>query len=157
MKIKLCDPLFPSFQNRTFEFRADTCSYPRIKLSKAYGPDVSSFRPFPRPTLLCPQKLSESMHVEMAPKGIHVQCQVPFFVATKLSKIRKPSIGTPSPKTYAKYGVAAIGYGAVECPYWAHKVQRWLLAVIPMSENFVFTIHKGLRVKGFKKLEAKKD
>lgn len=33
------------------------------------------------------QKLSESMNVEMAPKGIHVQCQVPLMVATKLAKV----------------------------------------------------------------------
>lgn len=89
--------------------------------------------------------------------GIHIQCQVPLLVATKLAKIRKASIGTPSPKTYAKYGVAAIGYGAVVSPYWAHKLQLWVLAVVPKSENFVFAMHKGLRAKALKKLEAKKD
>ncbi|CAM9190786.1 unnamed protein product [Ascophyllum nodosum] len=102
-------------------------------------------------------KLSESMHVEMAPKGIHVQCQVPLLVATKLAKIRKPSVGSPSPKTYAKYGVAAIGHGAVVSPYWAHKLQLWVLSVVPGSTIFVFNMHKGLRAKALKKLATKKE
>lgn len=44
--------------------------------------------PCPRPPrLYAMQKLSESMNIEMAPKGVHVQCQVPLMVATKLAKV----------------------------------------------------------------------
>lgn len=97
------------------------------------------------------------MNVEMAAKGIHVQCQVPLLVATKLAKIRKPTLTAPSPAAYAKAGVAAIGYGSVVSPYWAHKMQLFVLAVVPWSETFVFSMHKGLRARALKKLEAKKD
>eukprot|EP00903_Cladosiphon_okamuranus_P007631 g7400.t1 len=102
-------------------------------------------------------KLSESMNVEMAPKGIHVQCQVPLMVATKLSKIRKSSLTVPSPKAYAKAGVGAIGYGAVVSPYWSHKLQLLALRVIPGSDAFVFKMHKGIRARALKKLASKKD
>ncbi|CAM9740926.1 unnamed protein product [Hapterophycus canaliculatus] len=102
-------------------------------------------------------KMSESMHVEMAAKGIHVQCQVPLMVATKLAKIRKASLTAPSPATYAKAGVGAIGYEAVVSPYWAHKMQLLVLKVVPWSEAVVFNIHKGLRARAFKKLASKKD
>lgn len=97
------------------------------------------------------------MNVEMAPKGIHVQCQVPLLVATKMSKIRKTSVTAPSPADYAKAGVAAIGYGAVESPYWSHKLQLFLLSIMPWSEAYVFSMHKSLRARGFKKLASKKD
>lgn len=97
------------------------------------------------------------MHVEMAAKGIHVQCQVPLLVATKLAKIRKASLTAPSPKAYAKAGVASIGYGAVVSPYWTHKLQLFALSVVPWSESVVFSMHKGLRARALKKLAAKKD
>lgn len=97
------------------------------------------------------------MNVEMAPKGIHVQCQVPLLVATKLAKIRKASLTAPSPVTYAKSGVAAIGYDAVISPYWAHKLQLFVLGIVPWSENVVFSMHKGLRARALKKLASKKD
>lgn len=101
--------------------------------------------------------MSESMNVEMAAKGIHVQCQVPLLVATKLAKIRKASLTAPSPKSYAKAGVAAIGYGAVVSPFWSHKLQLFALSLIPFSEKYVFGMHKGLRARALKKLASKKD
>lgn len=93
----------------------------------------------------------------MAPKGIHVQCQVPLMVATKLSKVRKASLTIPSPQAYAKAGVGAIGYGAVVSPYWSHKVQLLALRVIPGSSAVVFNMHKGIRARALKKLASKKD
>lgn len=97
------------------------------------------------------------MNVEMAPKGIHVQCQVPLMVATKLAKVRKPSWDKPSPSSYAKAGVGAIGYESVVSPYWSHKLQLWVMGMVPSSEKFVFSLHKSLRERALKKLAAKKD
>ena len=97
------------------------------------------------------------MNVEMAAKGIHVQCQVPLMVATKLAKIRKASLTAPSPTAYAKAGVRAIGYEAVVSPYWSHKLQLLALRVVPWSESVVFNMHKGLRARALKKLASKKD
>lgn len=101
------------------------------------------------------QKLSEAMNIEMAPKGVHVQCQAPLLVATKLSKIRRPKWDTPSPATYAKSGVAAIGYEAVVSPYWAHKLQVWAMGIVPGASTIFFNMHKGLRARALKKLAAK--
>lgn len=109
------------------------------------------------PCLSALQKLSESLNVEMAPKGIHVQCQVPLMVATKLAKVRKATWDKPSPASYAKAGVAAIGHEAVVSPYWSHKLQLWVMSMVPGSENFVFSLHKSLRARALKKLAAKKD
>ena len=43
---------------------------------------------------------SESLNAEYKGKGIHVQCQVPLFVATKLAKIKNASLFVPSPATF---------------------------------------------------------
>ena len=41
--------------------------------------------------------------------ALDLQCQVPYFVATKMSKIRKASLTVPSPAAFAAAGIAAIG------------------------------------------------
>lgn len=72
-------------------------------------------------------------------------------------QVRKPTLTTPSPASYAKAGIAAIGYEAVVSPYWAHKLQLWVMALIPGSTKVVFSMHKSLRARALKKLAAKKD
>lgn len=85
-----------------------------------------------------------------------MQCQIPLFVATKLAKIKKTSIFTPSPSTYAKSAVAAIGFETVVSPYWSHALQIWALTTLPefVVARIVFSMHKGIRAAGMKK-EAK--
>ena len=53
---------------------------------------------------------SRALNYELKSKGVHVQCQVPMFVATKLAKIKNTSLFVPSTTAYAKAAVAAIGY-----------------------------------------------
>ena len=99
------------------------------------------------------QFLSEALALEYGPKGISVQCCVPAFVTSKLSKIRKPSITTPTPATFAKSLVAAIGYETVSIPYWAHAIQLYIFGLVPsaLSNSFVMNMHKGLRSRALKK------
>ena len=49
---------------------------------------------------------SKAMNAELASFGIHVQCQVPLFVATKLAKIKHASLFVASPSGYARAAVA---------------------------------------------------
>jgi 17beta-estradiol 17-dehydrogenase / very-long-chain 3-oxoacyl-CoA reductase len=100
---------------------------------------------------------SRALHYELAPLKIHVQCQVPLFVATKLAKIKKSSLFVPSPGAYARSAVKAIGYDPVISPYWAHALQVWLLISLPewVSAAITMNIHKDIRKRGMKK-EAKK-
>ena len=53
---------------------------------------------------------SRALNAELAGKGIHVQCQIPLYVATKLAKIKNASLWVASPSDYARAAVAAIGY-----------------------------------------------
>ncbi|CAM9480930.1 unnamed protein product [Phaeothamnion confervicola] len=101
-------------------------------------------------------KMSESLHYEMAPKGVHVQCQVPLLVATKLAKVR-PAWDKPSPDAYARAAVRAVGYEPVSSPYWSHALQLWVMSTLPFAvvNKVVYGMHLGLRKRALKKLEGK--
>lgn len=84
---------------------------------------------------------------------VHVQCQVPLFVSTKLAKIRHASLTVPTPANYAKYAVAAIGYETVVSPYITHSPYLWLISALPewLSVAITGAMHKGIRAAGMKK------
>lgn len=102
---------------------------------------------------------SRSLHHEYAGKGVVVTCQSPYFVATKLAKIRHSSLFTPSPATFAQAAVAAIADGDSTVPYWAHAVQDWV--VTQCLPAFVLhaqlnSLHQDIRSRYLKKLAAEK-
>lgn len=45
-------------------------------------------------------ELSRDLAAELAAYGVTVENQAPFYVATKMSKIRKPRLDAPSPKVW---------------------------------------------------------
>jgi 17beta-estradiol 17-dehydrogenase / very-long-chain 3-oxoacyl-CoA reductase len=100
---------------------------------------------------------SKALNAEYKEKGIHVQCQIPLFVATKLAKIKSASLFVASPKGYARAAVAAIGFENIVSPFWSHAMQMWLLLSLPdwIGTAITFSMHKGIRAKGMKK-EAEK-
>jgi len=97
---------------------------------------------------------SRSLHFELKSKGIHVQCQVPYFVVSKLSKLRSPSLFTPTPAGYARAGVRAIGYEPTVVPYWSHALQHSVLHSLPtgLLSQFILNHHHGV----YKRALAKK-
>lgn len=102
---------------------------------------------------------SRSLNIEYASKGISVQCQVPYFVTSKLSKIRKPNMMTPTPKTYAKAAVKAIGYESSVVPFPAHALQHYLVhEVLPRFAVvwYLTSHHFGIRKRAYRKKEAAK-
>ena len=102
---------------------------------------------------------SRSLHREYAPRGIWVSCQSPYFVASKMSKIRAASLFTPSPDGWVRAAVAAIGAPGGDAdstvPYWPHAVQDWVLRSLPRwaVTSYVVGLHKGLRARYLKKVE----
>ena len=55
-------------------------------------------------------RLTKDLAVELEPFGVTVENQAPFYVATKMSKIRRPRLDAPSPKTWVATGIRQIGY-----------------------------------------------
>eukprot|EP01035_Chromulina_nebulosa_P022007 gene22007-28490_t len=99
---------------------------------------------------------SKSLNYELKSFGIHVQCQVPIYVTTKLAKLRKTSLFVASPSAYARAAINSIGYEAITSPYWSHDLQLWALDVLPewIAAAITFSMHNAIRKAGLKK-EAK--
>jgi 17beta-estradiol 17-dehydrogenase / very-long-chain 3-oxoacyl-CoA reductase len=76
---------------------------------------------------------SRSLHYEVKPLGVHVQCQVPYLVATELAGVKKTSLFVPSPETYAKAAVADFFSGPVSVPYWPHAIEDSLASLLPVQ------------------------
>jgi len=103
---------------------------------------------------------SIALHYEYKSQGVHVQCQIPAFVTTKLSKLRATSFFICSPRTYAKSFVAAIGYEPIITSYWTHELQiglaTWLLPQWTLC-SFLLSRGKSIRVRALKKKAEKKE
>ncbi|KAK3118742.1 hypothetical protein QOZ80_9BG0706210 [Eleusine coracana subsp. coracana] len=57
-------------------------------------------------------QFSRSLSVEYKQYGVDVQCQVPLYVATKMSPVKGESPFIPSPEQYASAAARNIGYEA---------------------------------------------
>lgn len=101
---------------------------------------------------------SRSLDIEYKSKGIDVQCQIPYFVTSKLSKIKKSSATVPDPKTFARAAVSQIGYEASTVPFWSHSLQHRLLQSMPTFalSRYLMMLHQSIRKRALKKLEEKK-
>jgi len=97
---------------------------------------------------------SKSLSAEYSSKGIIVQCVMPYFVTTKLSKIRKSSLFIPTPDSYVKSTMKTIGrtnrtYGCA-----AHALQAAVYGCVPESLYFFASLKSlgGVRKRALKKL-----
>lgn len=108
-------------------------------------------------TKACVDFFSRSLHHEEARNGIIVQCQSPFFVTTKLSKLRHASLFVPSPDTWAAAAIGCIKPGvASTVPYWPHALQDWVMCALPESllRPYILSTHADLRRRFLKKAQA---
>jgi len=97
---------------------------------------------------------SRSLHLEYSQKGISVQCQIPYFVTTKLSKIRATSLLVPNADDYAAAAIKCIGYEGTIVPYAAHALQHFVFQHIVPSfffQKFLLSHHSGIRRAAYKK------
>ena len=94
--------------------------------------------------------LSRSLHAELARTGVHVECQVPYFVTTKLSKIRDVSLFNVSPETFVASSLAALGRRGPSCvPHWSHALQDAVMQALPRDwqAGLQMYMHMGLRAR----------
>jgi 17beta-estradiol 17-dehydrogenase / very-long-chain 3-oxoacyl-CoA reductase len=103
------------------------------------------------------EKFSRAINAEYKAKGVTCQCQIPFYVATKLAKMRK-SLMVPTPQGYVNMAIKWIGYpDAVVSPFVLHALQGWVLDCLPDSvvASQIMNMHLAIRKKGLKKDSAK--
>jgi len=104
------------------------------------------------------EKFSRGLNAEYKKKGIFVQCQTPFYVATKLAKRRK-SFDCPTPDEYVVMGLRWIGQSDSVCsPFWLHSLQGYIMSILPTSfiVGQTMSMHMSIRKRGMKKDAAKK-
>jgi len=99
------------------------------------------------------EKFSIDLNAEYCSKGILVQCQTPFYVATKLAKMRK-SFLVPTPDDYVKRAINFVGHSdPVVQPFWGHALMSMVMDHIPSSilAEIVTSMHVATNKKGKKK------
>lgn len=103
------------------------------------------------------EQLSRSLYVEYKHSGIDVQCQIPLYVATKMSKTR-PSFTSPAADYYAKLAIACIGYEPVITPYWVQSVMWFIITLIPepIMDSILLSNNLNIRRRGQAKENAAK-
>jgi 17beta-estradiol 17-dehydrogenase / very-long-chain 3-oxoacyl-CoA reductase len=74
-------------------------------------------------------------------------------VTSKLSKIRKPSLFTPTPTTFVKSALRTLGYEGRTSGYIFHDIQLWLAASLPKSvvDKQLWGMHLALRKRAMAK------
>jgi len=97
---------------------------------------ASALKPTPLLTLYSATKafvdtFSQALNMEYQSKGIIVQCVMPFFVATKLSKIRRTSFFIPGPVAYVKQAVGTIGLQLRTFGCVSHALQAFVVSRLP--------------------------
>lgn len=124
---------------------------------------ASALKPTPMLTLYSASKdfvdhFTKAIAYEYEPKNVKIQSVVPFYVATKLSKIRNASLLIPSPETYAKSMLRGAGATKFSYGYWTHALEGWIVSKLPDWVYSYLMLQKGeaIRQKAYRKKEWQK-
>ncbi|NXU84323.1 DHB12 reductase, partial [Xiphorhynchus elegans] len=100
---------------------------------------------------------SRGLHAEYKSKGIIVQSVLPYYVATKMSKIRKATLDKPSPETYVRSALSTVGLQSQTNGYLPHALMGWVFSFLPTStaSNLIMKTNKQIRARYLKKMKEK--
>ncbi|NXE90199.1 DHB12 reductase, partial [Menura novaehollandiae] len=100
---------------------------------------------------------SRGLHAEYKSKGIIVQSVIPYYVATKMSKIRKPTFDKPSPETYVRAALGTVGLQSQTNGCLPHALIGWIFSLLPTSTatNLLMKTNKQIRARYLKKMKEK--
>ncbi|TRZ04411.1 hypothetical protein DNTS_013281 [Danionella cerebrum] len=88
---------------------------------------------------------SQGLDAEYKSKGIIVQSVLPFYVTTKLSKIKRPSLDIPTPERYVKAQLSTVGLESRSNGYLPHAIMGWVTtAVLPANLLNKYIMNMGL-------------
>ncbi|MBA0682499.1 hypothetical protein Goari_024214 [Gossypium aridum] len=92
---------------------------------------------------------SRSINLEYKKTGIDIQCQIPLFVATKMTKFKRSSLFIPSAEMFSKASLRWIGHDEHLCvPYWPHSLQCFVLNALPdsLKDPYIFHYFLGMLI-----------
>jgi len=102
---------------------------------------------------------------ELKSNGIHIQHLNTFYVVSKMSKLRKPSLLVPLPSTYVSSvlkhigqpcGAAFSGRPGTSTPYWSHSLVDFAMGLVGWKAPFIgytHELHKSIRKRALRKME----
>lgn len=125
-----------------------------INIGSASGSDPTPLLSLYAGTKAYVEMFTRSLQYEYQKKGIVFQHVKPFFVCSKLSKFRKPSLFIPTPTTFVKNALKLVGVESSTTGYWAHEIQEFALKFFPTSMKM--STLEGARKRALKKKEASK-
>ncbi|XP_046898517.1 very-long-chain 3-oxoacyl-CoA reductase-B [Hypomesus transpacificus] len=97
---------------------------------------------------------SRGLDAEYKSKGIIIQSVLPFYVATKLSKIRRATLDKPSPQRYVAAELNTVGLESQTNGYLPHSILGWLTtALLParLLNSYVMGMSLSQRSRYLKK------
>ncbi|XP_038053154.1 very-long-chain 3-oxoacyl-CoA reductase-B-like isoform X2 [Patiria miniata] len=103
--------------------------------------------------------LTRALQTEYASKGIIFQSVLPFFVSTKMSKIRRSSITIPTPTAFVRSALATLGIEDRTNGCLSHSIQGWAVDVAPewLVNKVLVSTFLDYRKRSLQQLEQKKD
>ncbi|XP_050444394.1 very-long-chain 3-oxoacyl-CoA reductase-B-like [Adelges cooleyi] len=106
------------------------------------------------------EKFSEELATEYKSFGITVQCVEPGYVATKMSKISKPSLMVPSPEKFVKSALQTTGIEGVTTGYLPHTIMVKFIhfgngICQPFMNNIVMKNMLSIRTRALRKKTVK--
>ncbi|XP_066997219.1 very-long-chain 3-oxoacyl-CoA reductase [Anabrus simplex] len=91
------------------------------------------------------EKFSEDLAYEYGNRGIIVQCLVPGYVATKMSRISKPTWMAPSPEDYVESALSSTGLEGITTGYFPHTLLvSTIKAMKSISPRFATWVIKNI-------------
>uniref|UniRef100_A0AC11DWJ5 Hydroxysteroid 17-beta dehydrogenase 12 n=1 Tax=Ovis aries TaxID=9940 RepID=A0AC11DWJ5_SHEEP len=98
---------------------------------------------------------SQCLHEEYKSKGIFVQSVLPYFVATKLAKIRRATLDKPSSETFVKSAIKTIGVQSRTNGYFIHSLLFSVASILPswLYLKVSMNMNKSIRAHYFKKMK----
>nr|XP_055065271.1 very-long-chain 3-oxoacyl-CoA reductase-B [Misgurnus anguillicaudatus] len=120
---------------------------------------ASGMYPVPLLTLYSSTKafvdfFSRGLDAEYQSKGVIVQSVLPFFVTTKLSKIKRASLDIPTPERYVKAQLSTVGLQSQSNGYLPHAIMGWVTtSLLPtkLLNKYVMSMGLSQRARFLKK------
>ncbi|KAK7473641.1 hypothetical protein BaRGS_00035119 [Batillaria attramentaria] len=105
---------------------------------------------------------SRALEFEYRDNGITVQCLMPFYVATRMTRysetLSKTSFFIPSAATFARSAVRTLGYSSRTTGYFPHTIQQWVSNICPewLWKRAASRLNAALREQAKRRLARKR-
>jgi len=96
---------------------------------------------------------TRALQVEYQGSGVIIQAVAPFFVVTKLARLRTATFFAPTPTSYARAAVATIGVQPSTVGYPSHGLQLIAIRILPhwLLAKLCFCQMRDTRARALKK------